>query len=125
MGRPRTSSSRYVPRIAIATALPLRYKVRGLRRKYLFRKALKGRVPDAIIERPKKGFGFPVSKWLRGEIKDLMLDLLSERRLFEQGLFNATHVTALIREHLEGTRDHRKSLWPLLIYQLWHDRYQS
>jgi asparagine synthase (glutamine-hydrolysing) len=109
--------------IDFAAHLPIDLKLRGLTRKYLLRKALAGRLPDEIINRPKKGFGFPVSKWFRGELRPLLLDLLSEERLQRQGLFNPAHVTRLIADHLEGKRDNRKPLWSLMIFQLWHQRY--
>jgi asparagine synthase (glutamine-hydrolysing) len=106
-----------------ATRLPIDLKLRGLTRKYLLRKALAGRLPDAIINRPKKGFGFPVSKWFRGELRGLLLDTLSEERLRRQGLFEPSYVTGLIDDHLAGRRDNRKPLWTLLIFQLWHQQY--
>jgi asparagine synthase (glutamine-hydrolysing) len=109
--------------LAFANRLPVDLKLKGFTRKYLFRRALRGKIPDAIIDRPKKGFGFPVSKWFRAELKPLLLDLLSEERLRRQGLFRPAYVTGLIKDHMDLTRDNRKALWTLLIFQLWHDRY--
>ena len=109
--------------LEFATRLPVRHKLRGLTRKYLFRKAMRGRIPDDIIDRPKKGFGFPVSKWLRDELKPLLLDMLSQERLTRQRLFDPASVERLVRDHLAGARDNRKFLWTLLMFQLWYDRY--
>ncbi|MBI3970784.1 MAG: asparagine synthase (glutamine-hydrolyzing) [Chloroflexi bacterium] len=106
-----------------ATRLPIDLKLRGLTRKYLLRKAVAGRLPDEIINRPKKGFGIPLSKWFRGELRDLLLDQLSDSRLRRQGLFEPAHVDRLIADHLAGRRDNRKPLWTLLVFQLWHQRY--
>jgi asparagine synthase (glutamine-hydrolysing) len=109
--------------VELATRLPIDLKLRGLTRKYLLRRALAGRLPPEIIRRPKKGFSFPVARWLRSELRDLVLDLLSERRLRRQGLFDPGCVTRLIEDHFEGRRDNRKALWTLLVFQLWHERF--
>jgi asparagine synthase (glutamine-hydrolysing) len=109
--------------LEFATRLPVRQKLRRFTRKFLFRRAMRGRLPDDIIDRPKKGFGIPVSKWLKSELKPLVLDLLSEERLKRQQLFSAPYVEGLIRDHNEGVRDNRKPLWTLLMFQLWYDAY--
>ncbi|MGH7863219.1 MAG: asparagine synthase-related protein, partial [Candidatus Dormibacteraceae bacterium] len=106
-----------------ATRLPIDLKLRGMTRKYLLRKALAGRLPRQIIDRPKKGFGIPVSRWLHTELRELMEDLLSEDRLRRQGLFNPAYVRGLIDDHLAKKQDNRKPLWSLLVFQLWHQRY--
>jgi asparagine synthase (glutamine-hydrolysing) len=107
----------------LVTHLPVDLKLRGMTRKYLLRKALASRLPREVIDRPKKGFGFPVSRWLRGELRELMLDLLSEDRLHRQGIFNVSGVSHLIAQHLHGARDNRMALWALVIFQLWHRHY--
>jgi asparagine synthase (glutamine-hydrolysing) len=109
--------------VSLACRLPLEHKLRGLTGKSLLRKALRGRVPREVLARPKHGFGVPVAAWLRGELRPALLDLLAPERLARQGLFDPDPVQALVREHLLGTRDHRKRLWPLLVYQLWHERW--
>jgi asparagine synthase (glutamine-hydrolysing) len=109
--------------LEFASRLPVRHKLRRFTRKFLFRRAMRGRLPDDIIDRPKKGFGIPVSKWLKSELKPLLLDLLSEDRLARQQLFSAPYVEGLIRDHMEGVRDNRKPLWTLLMFQLWYEEY--
>jgi asparagine synthase (glutamine-hydrolysing) len=106
-----------------ASHVPSEFKLRGLTRKYLLRKALTGRLPQRIIDRPKKGFGLPVSSWLCTDLRELMLDTLSEQHLSRQGIFDPESVTRSIREHLAKQRDNRMILWALLIFQLWYDRY--
>jgi asparagine synthase (glutamine-hydrolysing) len=109
--------------LEFATRLPIGLKLRGLTRKYLFRKALAKRVPQHIIDRPKKGFGIPLAKWFGAELRELLLDTLHADTLRRQGLFDPDQVTELIDQHLERRRDNRMALWALLIFQLWHDRY--
>jgi asparagine synthase (glutamine-hydrolysing) len=53
----------------------------------------------------------------------MMLDLLSEKRLGEQGLFRPDTVSALVREHLDGTENHSHKLWALMVFEQWFDLY--
>jgi asparagine synthase (glutamine-hydrolysing) len=109
--------------VEFATRLPIDLKLRRLTRKYIFRKAVAGHLPPEIINRPKKGFGMPVSKWLQTHLRGLLLDLLSPERLRKQGLFQTSVVEQLIQDHLNGQRDNRKYLWSLLVFQLWYAKY--
>jgi asparagine synthase (glutamine-hydrolysing) len=105
------------------TRLPLDMKLHRFTRKYIFREALKGKLPKEIVEREKHGFGMPVSKWLRGDLKELAQDLFSETRIRRDGLFRPEYVGNLLNNHLAGRQDNRKPLWTLLVFQLWYDRY--
>jgi asparagine synthase (glutamine-hydrolysing) len=109
--------------VEYATALPLDMKLRGLKSKFLFKRALRGLLPDAILRRPKKGFGIPVAEWFRGPLREQMLSVLSPERMARKGFFEPAAVAALVREHLEGRRDNRKQLWTLFAFELWHDGY--
>lgn len=109
--------------VRFATALPLELKLRRLTGKYLLKKSMQGILPKQIIQRSKKGFNMPVAYWLTSDLRELTLDMLSERRLKQQGLFNYGYVKRLLDDHLAQRRDYRKELWTLLIFQLWYDRY--
>ena len=111
--------------VEYATGLPLDLKLRGFKSKFLFKRALKGVLPEAILRRPKKGFGIPVAEWFRGPLREQMLSVLSPERIARKGLFEPAAVAALVREHLEGRRDNRKQLWTLFAFELWHDGYLS
>ncbi|MBI3184735.1 MAG: asparagine synthase (glutamine-hydrolyzing) [Myxococcales bacterium] len=103
--------------------LPLRFKVRGLTRKWLLKRALRGLVPDQLIFRKKHGFAFPVAAWLRGPLRPLMLDLLAEGSLRRAGIFEPGEIRRLVSEHLSGETDHRKPLWALMMFELWRRRW--
>jgi asparagine synthase (glutamine-hydrolysing) len=81
------------------------------------------RVPPGILRRGKKGFNIPVAQWLVGELRELAGDLLSPAALRRQGYFRAEYVQRLWQEHQTRRRDHRKLLWTLLSFQLWHSTY--
>jgi asparagine synthase (glutamine-hydrolysing) len=111
--------------VAYATALPLNMKLRGLRSKFLLKRALRGILPERILNRPKKGFGIPVAEWFRGPLKEQMLSVLSPDRIAREGFFEAPAVSKLISEHLAGRRDNRKQLWTLFAFELWHEGYAA
>ncbi|MGH7764260.1 MAG: asparagine synthase (glutamine-hydrolyzing) [Candidatus Dormibacteraceae bacterium] len=109
--------------VAYGTRLPLNMKLRGLRSKFLLKRALRGILPDSILNRPKKGFGIPVADWFRGPLKEQMLSVLSPDRIAGQGWFEPAAVSRLIDEHLTGRRDNRKQLWTLFAFELWREAY--
>jgi asparagine synthase (glutamine-hydrolysing) len=109
--------------VEFACRLPMQYKLHGLKTKYLLKRAAAGILPDQIINRKKKGFGIPISKWLTGELRSYMLDYLGEERIRRQGFFNYPYVKRLIDDHLGKRNDNRKLLWTLLIFQMWYERF--
>jgi asparagine synthase (glutamine-hydrolysing) len=102
-------------------SLPADFKYGRKQTKRLLKRAVSGRLPPAILSRPKKGFGIPVARWLRAQLTPLLDRLLDPKRLARQGLFHPDEVMRLISEHRSGARDHRKPLWTLLMFQLWYD----
>ena len=104
---------------AFVSRLPVEYKLRGFKRKYLLKKACADVLPREILTRNKRGFQIPVAAWLRGQLRPLVEELLGEDFLRRQGLFNPAAVRALVNEHVSGRADRRKSLWTLLVLQLW------
>jgi asparagine synthase (glutamine-hydrolysing) len=109
--------------VRFASELPLELKLHRLTTKYLLKKSVEGKLPREIIKRPKKGFNMPVAHWLTNELRDLVLDMLSEERITRQGFFNYPYVKRLLDDHFARRRDNRKLLWTLLVFQLWHDKY--
>jgi asparagine synthase (glutamine-hydrolysing) len=111
--------------VRFAAALPTGWKVRGTRTKIALRQAFRDSLPGSIVRRPKKGFGMPVAKWMRGSLRSTVLELLGPERLQRQKLFDVAQVQRLCREHMDGVADHRKPLWTLLAFQLWHARHME
>jgi asparagine synthase (glutamine-hydrolysing) len=105
------------------TSLPLKDKLRGRRSKYLLRKAMDGVLPPSILERSKKGFGMPVGRWFKDELREPLLDALSPAKIAREGCFDHRVVSRLVEEHLGGRRDNRKQLWTLFAFERWHDTY--
>lgn len=112
------------PRVAqFAASIPLEYKLKGNKGKYILKKAVEPLLPKEILQRPKKGFGIPIAEWLKGRLNPLMHEMLDAKRLKEQGLFEADFVQNLIKEHETNAASHHKQLWTLLVFQLWYDNF--
>lgn len=112
------------PRIGqFAASIPVEYKLKGSKGKYILKKAVEDLLPKNILQRPKKGFGIPIAEWLKGRLNPLLHDLLSRDRLVRQGLFDPDYVEQLVREHEKGIASHHKQLWTLLVFQLWYDNF--
>jgi len=105
--------------IEFLTRLPVGMKLRGLNGKYILKRAMRDDLPAAVLERPKKGFGMPVAKWVKGELRPFVRDVFSKERLERRGLFNPDWVQRLLDEHEQGLADHRKLIWTLLMFEVW------
>jgi asparagine synthase (glutamine-hydrolysing) len=105
--------------VEFAWSLPASLKWRDGRGKWPLRALLDRYVPARLIDRPKRGFGVPINRWLREELRDWAEDLLSPARLRDGGLLDAGLVRARWREHLSGAVDRRYYLWNILMFQAW------
>ena len=112
------------PRVAeFAASLPCNYKLRGMKTKYILKKAVRDLLPAFVTRRGKKGFGVPVAEWLKVKLRPLARDLLSPERVRRAGVFNPNYVARLQDEHERGVANHRKLLWTLLMFELWHESF--
>ena len=110
--------------IEFAAALPTDLRVRGFESKYLFKKAVAPWLPRKIVYRTKRGFSVPIARWLREDLRPLLDEVLDAKTLEQQGIFNPPFVRGLLEEHWSKRNDHRKALWALLCFQLWHRRWR-
>ncbi len=108
--------------VSFLARVPSRYKRRGVGAgKVILKRAMGERLPSSILHRKKKGFGIPMAEWLKGPLKPLMLELLDPDRTSDAGYFDVAVVNGLVRAHLEERRNHRKTLWTLMVFELWRD----
>lgn len=111
------------PLVEFIMNLPSSLKLRRFTSKYLLKKATKKFLPKEVIQRSKKGFGVPIAKWVKGQLRELFGDLLGYDRIRREGFLNPEYVTALFQDHVSEKRDNRKQLWTLLVWELWMNRY--
>jgi len=109
--------------VEFARRIPPELHLRGLTKKYLLKRAMAGRLPRAVLHRRKAGFNVPIPGWLRGDLRDYLRDVLSEKRLREQGFFRPDYVQRLIQDHMDLRVDYSRQLWGLLVFALWYEAY--
>jgi asparagine synthase (glutamine-hydrolysing) len=77
-------------------------------------------LPREILRREKKGFGIPLGKWFRVQLKDYLRDVLFSAEAMNRGYFDRKGLRDLVDEHIDGVRDHGYRLWALLMLEHWH-----
>jgi asparagine synthase (glutamine-hydrolysing) len=105
--------------VQFASSMPSSLKVRGLKLKYILKKALAGWLPDEILNRKKRGFGAPVGAWLRKELQPLVSELLSEDQVRKRGLFHWPMIQQILKSHQEQRQDHTDQLFGLIVLETW------
>jgi len=103
-----------------AASIPAGLKVRGSEKKWILREALRGWLPDDILDRPKQGFTVPLSDWLRNDLRSWSREILLDRETLSRGYFDGAAVRRLMDRHDAGADDDAKRIWSLLMLELWH-----
>ena len=102
------------------SGLPGHFKVRGLQKKYILKKATQLLLPHEIINRPKMGFGVPIERWFREDLKEMAFDILLSERSLKRGYFQVKTIRRILEEHVSGIRAWHYQIWNLLMLELWY-----
>lgn len=105
--------------VELAARMPPNLKLRGLKRKYILKRAAERLLPKDVVWRKKAGFGAPIRSWLRGPLKPMIEDLLSEETLRRRGLFDPREVRRIVAANLSGREDYNLQVFQLLTLELW------
>jgi asparagine synthase (glutamine-hydrolysing) len=108
------------PRIVeFALSLPPDLKMRGFSTKVLLKKTFWNDLPPEVQRRDKQGFSIPIKNWIRGELKPMMTDLLSEKRIANRS-FQPAFVAGLVRS-ISRKKTTAHKLWALMVFEQWHE----
>lgn len=99
-------------------SLPRKYKIKGFETKHILKDVARSLVPANLIDRPKMGFGIPRAEWLRTDMREILIDTLTDQTAAQRGWFNQDEVKKIIDLHMTGT-DKDQILWPMLMLELW------
>jgi asparagine synthase (glutamine-hydrolysing) len=108
----------------LAARIPSRWKVRKGETKWLFRRTIRPRLPDAIVRRRKQGFEIPIDAWLRGPLREMFESAVLAPRAPVGNLVDQATARQLYQAHLRGTGRHGPVLWLLLVLARWAERYR-
>ncbi len=109
--------------VEFVTSIPYNLKLKGLKTKYILKKAMHFHLPKQVLYRKKIGFDIPLGVWIRKELKDFTLEVLSKDNLNRHRFFNYSYIEKILKEHFSGKHNHRQLLWPLIIFQFWYNHY--
>jgi asparagine synthase (glutamine-hydrolysing) len=104
--------------VELTARLPVQMKLRGRTTKWILREAMRGVLPDVILDRPKMGFPVPIGKWLRDDYRHLVEEFVIGERTLARGIFEADAVRNLVRRHNNG-ENHELRLFFLLNFEIW------
>ena len=99
-------------------SLPRKYKIKGFETKHILKDVARSLVPASLIDRPKMGFGIPRSEWLRTEMKELVIDTLTDTTASQRGWLDPVQVKKVLDIHMSG-QDKDNLIWPMLMLELW------
>jgi asparagine synthase (glutamine-hydrolysing) len=88
--------------------------------KHVFRQAMRGIVPNEILDREKQGFSPPDQSWYRGPTMAYIREILLKDRTLSRGFFNPESIRNIVKEHTEGKVNHRLLIWSLLSFEWWN-----
>ncbi|HOC02264.1 MAG TPA: asparagine synthase (glutamine-hydrolyzing) [Candidatus Ratteibacteria bacterium] len=106
--------------VELMASFPADLKVRRMTSKYILKRKLKGFLPEEIISRKKMGFGIPVGRWFRKELKQFVNEILLDNASLSRGYFDPQAVMKMVEDHTSGRIDHTSRIWLLIILEMWH-----
>ena len=105
--------------VDFSLTVPDQYKINGKENKYLLREALRGEIPDFVLDRPKTGFGAPLRGWIKGPLKPFIDEHLSKEKIDSVGIFDFTNVSKVLETNAQGKKDQSYLIYSILCIQVW------
>ncbi len=106
-----------------AATLPDDFKYHNGEKKYILKEIVHDYIPKELMDRPKMGFAIPIAHWLQNDLRELVEEHLSEKKIVEQGIFNWEFVAKLKADFFGGKKEFDVKLWYLLMFQMWFGKW--
>ncbi|MCX7829505.1 MAG: asparagine synthase (glutamine-hydrolyzing) [Acidobacteria bacterium] len=100
--------------VKLAFSIPSSEKIKGLKLKYLLKKAFEKDLPKGFFKRKKRGFAIPISKWIKGQLKDYVVDNLKSPKMLALN-WNEKYIEQIIQDHFSNKQDNRKLIWAITV----------
>lgn len=105
--------------------LPLEYKYNNGNKKYILKEIVHKYLPKQMMDRPKMGFGIPISNWLSNDLKVYVDRYFDEAFILKQGVFNNNEVQRIRKAFLNGKQERAEKIWFILMFQMWYDKWMN
>ncbi len=106
-----------------ATSIPASFKLRNFKTKWILKDMLKDRLPKQTLSKPKQGFGVPVGKWLKEDLRHLLFEAFDKSKIEREGIFDYRYIKHILNEYMANKNDMRKEIWCLFMFEMWYDRW--
>ena len=103
--------------------VPSDIKIKNGIKKNILKQIAYDYIPKNLLDRPKKGFSIPFSRWMKHELKPLLMETLSEENLNKDGILETKYVINIRNNFLKGKEEYKYKLWSILLYQLWYEKH--
>lgn len=111
--------------VKLAFSIPSSFKIKNFNLKYLLKKSFEKDLPEGFFDRKKKGFAVPLSRWLKGPLKNIVLNILSDENLKRAPFFDKAEVRKILEDHFQNKKDNRKLIWTLFVLTNWLNRHKN
>jgi len=108
--------------IEFMAKVPQNIKVKNKIKKYLLKEIVYEFIPKEIMDRPKKGFSSPISKWMRGILYDMVMSYVNKERIDNEGILNAEFAIEIRDRFFSGKEEYRYKLWSIFLFELWYEK---
>jgi len=105
--------------LQLVAGIPSHLKLKGSTTKFILKKAFSDFLPEAILKRRKMGFGVPISRWFRKELKEYIYEILLDSKTLNRGYFKREGIERLLNDHIGLRYDHSAKIWALLFLEIW------
>ncbi len=109
--------------VELANSIPLKYKIKGLNGKVIFKETMRDLLPKQILQKKKHGFAVPTNVWFRGKLKDYLFEVIFDVKTRSRGYFNFDYIEKLYKLYQNGNQPLDSQLWLLLNFELWHRQF--
>ena len=106
--------------VTYVAGLPGNLKLRGLKKKYILKEALKDVLPPHVLKRKKRGFDVPIGRWLKDELKEACQDAISDNGLIAD-MLEKNKLEKMFEDHLRDHKDWGRFFWMILMLHVWFD----
>lgn len=106
-----------------AASIPPQFKLKAFKTKWILKKMLKNKLPCETLRKRKQGFAVPVAKWLKGDLRHLLLEAFDKKKIEREGIFNYNYIKGLVQGFLGNKSDTRKEIWALFMFEMWYDKW--